>query len=144
MNRDHARWHSPALDRDMELLVFGHAGARVLAFPTSMGRFYQWEDFGMVEALGQHLEQGWLQLYCVDSIDEETWYAKTTPPAERVRRHEQYERYLLEEVLPFSHDRNPNPYLDRRRRQLWRVPCRQSRAPSSRSGRSRARHERPL
>jgi len=111
MNRDHSHWHSPALDRDMELLVFGHAGARVLAFPTSMGRFYQWEDFGMVAALGQHLEQGWLQVYCVDSIDDESWYAKTTPPDERVRRHEQYERYLLDEVLPYSRDRNPNPYL---------------------------------
>jgi esterase/lipase superfamily enzyme len=111
MNREYHRWHSAALDRDMELLVFGHGGARVLAFPTSMGRFYQWEDFGMIEALGEHLEQGWLQLYCVDSVDEKTWYARTTHPSERVRRHVQYERYLLDEVLPFSKDRNSNPYL---------------------------------
>ncbi len=111
MNREYHRWHSAALDRDMELLVFGHAGARALVFPTSMGRFFQWEDFGMVEALGPHLEQGALQLICVDSIDAETWYARTTPPAERVRRHEQYERYVLAEVLPFSKERNPNPYL---------------------------------
>ncbi len=62
MNREYHRWHSASLDRDMELLVFGHAGARVLVFPTSMGRFFQWEDFGMIAALGQHLEDGWLQL----------------------------------------------------------------------------------
>ena len=39
------------------MLVFGHAGARVLVFPTSMGRFFQWEDSGMITALGDQLEQ---------------------------------------------------------------------------------------
>ena len=47
MNREYHRWYSRSLDRDMELLVFGHTGARVLVFPTSMGRFFQWEDSGM-------------------------------------------------------------------------------------------------
>lgn len=44
----------------MELLVFGHAGARVVVFPTSQGRFFQWEDMGMMDTLGEHLERGWI------------------------------------------------------------------------------------
>jgi len=40
MHRAYHRWHSPSLGRDMELLVYGHAGARVLVFPTSQGRFF--------------------------------------------------------------------------------------------------------
>jgi esterase/lipase superfamily enzyme len=111
MNREYHRWFSPSLGRDMELLVFGHAGARVLAFPTSMGRFYQWEDFGMVGALHEHLEQGWIQLFCVDSVDGESWYARHIPPEDRARRHEQYDRYLDAEVLPFSAERNANPFV---------------------------------
>src|SRR5579859_1272348 len=95
----------------MELLVFGHAGARVIAFPTSMGRFYQWEDFGLVGALREHLERGWIQLYCVDSVDAESWYAKQKPPAERARRHNQYDRYILDEVLPYSAGRNGTPFV---------------------------------
>ena len=51
MNREYHRWYSPSLGHDMELLVFGHAGARVIVFPTSMGRFFQWEDFGMIGEL---------------------------------------------------------------------------------------------
>ena len=94
----------------MELLVFGHGGARVLAFPTSMGRPWDWEDRGMIAALGEQLERGWIQLFCVDSADAESWYAKSRPPSERVARHEQYERYILDEVLPFS-SRNENPFL---------------------------------
>lgn len=95
----------------MELLIFGHAGARALVFPTSMGRFYEWEDRGMVGAVSEHLERGWLQMYCVDSIDGESWYARNRHPAERARRHLDYEAYLLREVLPLSMHRNPNPYL---------------------------------
>ena len=95
----------------MDLLVFGHTGARVLVFPTSMGKFHEWEDRGMIAALGEHLERGWLQLYCVDSVDAESWYAKWKHPHDRAVRHGDYERYLLNEVLPLSWQRNPNPYL---------------------------------
>jgi esterase/lipase superfamily enzyme len=109
--REHHAWHSPALGRSMELLVFGHAGARVLVFPTSMGRFFEWEDRGMVAALGEHLDRGWLQLYCVDSVDAESWYDKSRSPADRARRHVAYEAYLLHELLPFSFQRNPEPFL---------------------------------
>jgi esterase/lipase superfamily enzyme len=34
MNREYHRWYSHRLGRDMELLIFGHAGAKVLVFPT--------------------------------------------------------------------------------------------------------------
>src|SRR5437016_1420987 len=95
----------------MELLAFGHGGAPVLAFPTSMGRFYEWEDFGMVATLAHHLEQGWVQLYCVDSVDGESWYNHYVPGAVRGARHTQYERYLLEEVLPFVRGQNPTAFL---------------------------------
>ncbi len=110
-NREYQRWHSPSLSRDMELLVLGHGGARVLVFPTSMGRFFEWEDRGMPDALGEHLRNGWVQLFCVDSVDQESWYATWKSPGDRAWRHVQYERYLLDEVLPFTTHRNPNPFL---------------------------------
>jgi esterase/lipase superfamily enzyme len=111
MNREYHRCFSPSLERDMEMLVFGHAGARVLAFPTSMGRFFQWEDSGMITALGDQLEQGQLQLFCVDSVDEESWYAKWKQPSDRAWRQTQYNYYLVNEVLPLTRQYNPNPYL---------------------------------
>jgi esterase/lipase superfamily enzyme len=95
----------------MELLLFGHAGARVLIFPTSKGRFFEWEDRGMMDALGEHLAQGWLQIFCVDSYDAESWYAWWKHPGERAWRQELYDRYLLNEVIPFTVHRNANPFL---------------------------------
>jgi esterase/lipase superfamily enzyme len=111
MHRNYHRWHSAALGRDMELLVFGHGGARVVVFPTSMGRFFDWENRGLVATLGKHLERGWLQLYCVDSVDAESWYDHGKAVTERARRHDQYDRYLLTEVLPFSEQQNADPFL---------------------------------
>jgi esterase/lipase superfamily enzyme len=110
MHRQHHRWWSPSLNRPMDLLEFGHGGARVIAFPTSMGSFFEWEDRGMIDALRWHLENGFLHLTCVSSVDTESWYADDHPYY-RVRRHRQYDSYLLNEVLPFTWSRNSNPYV---------------------------------
>lgn len=100
MNREYVRAFSHALGREMELLRFGHAGRTLLVFPTSQGRFYQWEDFGLVAGIADFIDSGAVQLVCVDSVDAESWYAKDRPPAERVARHLQYESYIVEEVMP--------------------------------------------
>jgi esterase/lipase superfamily enzyme len=111
MNREYHKWYSPLLQRDMELLVFGHAGVPIMVFPTSQGRFYQYEDFGMIAAIAQRYQSGALQAFCVDSVDSESWYNKSVHPHDRIRRHLRYERYLLQEVLPFIRTRNSSPQL---------------------------------
>src|SRR5271169_6864177 len=100
MNREYHKAYSQELHRDMEALVYGHAGMPILVFPSSMGRFFEYEDRGMIGTLWQKIEQGHLQLFCVDSIDGESWYNKGLHPHDRVARHIQYENYVLFEVLP--------------------------------------------
>lgn len=109
MKREYHRWHSPHLGRDMEILVFGHAGAKVLVFPTRDGRFYEYENIGIVRSLAHKLDDGQLQLFCVDSIDHDSVYCFWKHPAERIRRHAQFEAYVLNEVLPFMASVNPHP-----------------------------------
>ncbi len=111
MHHEHVAWLSPTLNREMHMEVFGHAGARVLAFPTTMGSCYEWRDRHMHEVLGDHLENGWIQLYCVDHVHDESWYNKYLHPGARAWRHLQYDRYLHDEVLPFTESRNPNPFV---------------------------------
>ena len=100
MDREYQHRSSRPLGREMELLHFGHAGRPVIVFPTSQGRFYQWEDFGMVGFLAGRLASGQLSLWCLDSVDAESWYAEGRAPEDRVERHLEYERYVLDEVLP--------------------------------------------
>jgi len=108
MNREYHKWWSDKLQRDMELLVFGHAGAKVLVFPTRDGRFYEYEKLGMVAALKHKIEQGHLQLYCIDAIYTESFYCWWAHPSERIKRHIAFEDYVLNEVLPFMHKNNPH------------------------------------
>lgn len=109
MNREYHKWFSPSLHRDMELLVFGHSGAKVLAFPTRDGRFYEFENLGIIDILRDKIQTGYIQLYCVDSIDQDAFYASWQHPANRIRRHQQFESYLLHEVLPFMAVKNDYP-----------------------------------
>jgi esterase/lipase superfamily enzyme len=109
MNREYHCWQSPRLERHMELLVFGHAGAKVLVFPTRFGRFFESENLGIVEALAPKIQAGHIQLYCVDSIDNETFYCQWRHPADRILRYIQFEEYILNEVLPFMANKNPHP-----------------------------------
>ncbi len=111
MNRQYHCWDSPHLRREMQTLVFGHAGMRVLVFPTRVGRFYDYENWGLVGALRHPIESGHLQLYCVDSVDADSFYCDWCRPADRIVSHERYESYLLEEVLPFSEKLNPGSAL---------------------------------
>ncbi|MEA3212122.1 MAG: hypothetical protein QOE70_5179 [Chthoniobacter sp.] len=107
MKREYYKWFSPALDRDMELLVFGDAGPRMLAFPSRKQRFFEYEEHGMVHSLRQPIEAGKLQLVCVDNVDAESLYCFEISPEQRIARHLQFERYILDEVLPFSEKANP-------------------------------------
>lgn len=101
MQRDYQVWHSHHLNRPMEFLWFGWAGRPVMLFPTSGGRFYENEDFGLVGVLAGKVEAGEIQLICVDSVDNQSWYNRSAHPADRVRRHEQYDRYLRHELVPY-------------------------------------------
>jgi esterase/lipase superfamily enzyme len=95
----------------MEMLAFGHAGSRVLAFPPSRHPFHDWEDRGLVASLAPHLDAGRLQLFCVDQVDAESWYGWGRHPADRARRYAQYHQYLIDEVVPFTCRENPGSEL---------------------------------
>lgn len=95
----------------MELLVFGHAGAKVLVFPTREGRFYDYENWGLVDALRPSIDAGHIRLFCVDGVDSESLYCRTAPPPARTLRHAQYESYILNEVIPFMLSENGVPSL---------------------------------
>jgi esterase/lipase superfamily enzyme len=95
----------------MEILIFGEAGPRLLVFPTRQQRFFEYENHGMVHSLRHAIKAGRLQVLCVDGVDNESFYNFDKAPQERLDRHQQYERYILEEVLPFFARRSPGQPL---------------------------------
>lgn len=106
MNIEYHKWWSPILNQDMELKVYGHTGKPLLVFPSMNGRFFEFEDFGMISAISWYLENGKVQAFTVDSIDAQTWTNESAHPAERGLRHLSYDRYISEEVVPFIRQKN--------------------------------------
>jgi esterase/lipase superfamily enzyme len=86
------------------VMAYGHWGRPVLAFPSEQGRCDQYEERGMVAAIADLLEAGRVKLYCVDSWDSGTWHDHSAPLEERARRHGDYERWIVERVVPFIRD----------------------------------------
>jgi esterase/lipase superfamily enzyme len=94
-------WFSDALGHDMALKAYGHAGRPLLAFPSLAGRYWDFEAWGMVEACAEFIDSGRVRLIAVDGIDWQSWANTSASPADRARRHEDYDRYVSAEVVPF-------------------------------------------
>ncbi len=84
------------------MLVFGDRGYPVILFPTSMGRYYQNKDFHLIDSVRWYVEEGLVKIYCIDSIDEQSWYNKGIHPADRAKTHAAYDRMLDQELAPWA------------------------------------------
>jgi esterase/lipase superfamily enzyme len=101
----HHELHSPAIGATGSVVAYGHYGRPVLAFPAERGRAWDWQEQGMIGAVGELLEAGRVKLYCVDSFDAASWSNPELPLEERARRHARYESWILDQVVPFiQHD----------------------------------------
>lgn len=99
MKEEYFKWYSPTLSRDIEMLVFGHAGYPVIVFPSTMGRYHESKDFKLIDSAKWFIDQGMIQIYCPDSIDKDSWYNKGIHPADRVKNHIWYDKFIMEEVV---------------------------------------------
>ena len=82
--------YSPAIGAAGRVAVYGHYGRPVVVFPSEGGNAFDFQDRGMIEAVGHLLEAGRVKLYCVDAFDS----------GER----SQYESWVIDQVAPFVHD----------------------------------------
>ena len=105
MNVEYHKYWSTCLAQDMEFKVYGHAGKPVLVFPSMAGRFYDFEDYGMIEAVSGFIDAGQFQFFTVDSVDRQSWANWNLPPAERALRHEDYDHYIVQEIGPYVRQR---------------------------------------
>jgi len=104
MHTEYYKEYSPILGRDMECKVYGHGGRPVLFIPCQNGRFYDFENYKMTDAWAPWIESGQVTVFAIDTIDTETWSAKDGDPYLRIRRHEQWMKFIVDELSPFIRD----------------------------------------
>lgn len=110
METQYFKQYSHALDREMECKVYGYAGRPVLYIPCQDGRFFDFENFSMTDVWSPWINSGQVMVFAIDTIDKETWSNENGDPRWRICRHEQWMRYITDEMVPFmrnlANDRN--------------------------------------
>jgi esterase/lipase superfamily enzyme len=115
MHIEYHKLFSPHLNQDFELKVYGHDGHPLVVFPSQDGRFFDFENFGMIDAVSRHLNQGTLRLFSLDGRDWEHWTNNSAHPHDRAKRYADYDAAILFDILPFirshSHLRHPRDII---------------------------------
>ena len=110
MRSEYFKHYSYNLNRDMEFKIFGHAGIIFLVFPAQDGRFFDYENFQMIDAASYYIENGLVRFCCVDSIDKESWSDVNGDESYRAGMMEAYFRYINDELYPYLYELNKVVY----------------------------------
>ncbi len=103
MKREYYKQHSDVLGEDMSMLVYGEGGYPVIAFQAQDAKSNNFEDFGMIDVLAPYIEDGRIQVFSVDNLDEESWSDEGGDKAARAWRQEEYFKFVTDELIPRVH-----------------------------------------
>lgn len=103
MNREIHSWWSPSLSKHMETVVYGHYGFALLMFPTAAADYLEYERFQVIDAIAPFIDAGRVKVFSINSINMESWLNKDMHPAHRAIRQQQFNEYVVNEVVPFIH-----------------------------------------
>ena len=100
MDIEYKREYSRCLKRDMEYKVYGKEGLPCIFFPCQNGRFYDFENFGILDILWNYIMDGKIQVFTPDCIDIESWSNDQALPRQRMEQQERWYHYITEEFVP--------------------------------------------
>ena len=109
MHRDHHRWYSNRLSREMGVSIYGNYGGPILAFPTSMGDEFEQEGQKMIQTLSPYIEAGRIRIFCINGVQSDSFSNKGAHPFHRSWMQAQYDAYVANEVFPFIDDQCKTP-----------------------------------
>ena len=72
MRREIHQWHSPSLNKNMEIAVYGHYGFGLLMLPTAGADYLEYERFQMIDVISKYINEGKLKVFSVNSINSES------------------------------------------------------------------------
>lgn len=101
MHREIHGWHSPRLHKHMDLAVYGHYGMALLLIPTAAADFLEYERFQLINSIAPFINSGKIKVFSINSINRESWLNDHMHPRDKSIRHQQFNGYVLEEVIPF-------------------------------------------
>jgi len=94
-------WHSPSLNRNMEIVTYGHHGFPLLMFPTAAADYLEYERFYVIEVIRQYIEASKVKVFSINSINRRGWLNPNIHPHEKAIRQVEYNKYIVDEVVPY-------------------------------------------
>ncbi|SDC50637.1 esterase family protein [Niabella drilacis] len=101
MNKHISSWFSPSLQKEMPIVSYGSYGTVLLLVPTAGADYLEYERFQLIDSLAPFIDAGKLKVYSIDSVNNESWLNKHMDHWDKAQRHEQWNTYVYNEVLPF-------------------------------------------
>ena len=101
MHRSITSWFSPSLQKDMPIVTYGTYGFSLLMVPTAGADFLEYERFQLIIELAPFINSGKCKVFSVDSINKESWMNNDMQGEHKAIRHNQYNQYIYNEVIPF-------------------------------------------
>jgi esterase/lipase superfamily enzyme len=101
MQRHITSWYSPALNREMPVASYGHYGFAVLMIPTAAADYLEYERFQLIDSLRPMIESGKFRVFSIESMNKESWMNYDMVPEHKAIRHNQFNEYVFNEVVPF-------------------------------------------
>ncbi|HYP26006.1 MAG TPA: alpha/beta hydrolase-fold protein [Blastocatellia bacterium] len=101
MHRFTDQWHSPSLNRTMEIVTYGHFGFPLLMFPTAAADYLEYERFQVIDAIKDFIESGKVKVFSINSINRSSWLNDKVHPRDKARRQVEYNNYITNEVVPY-------------------------------------------
>ena len=99
MRIEYRRQYSSYLGKEMEYKIYGHGGKPVIFIPCQSGRFYDFENFKMIDHWAKWIEEGRCTVFAVDAIDDIAWGAVGADNRWRIENHERWYNYVVEEFV---------------------------------------------
>src|SRR5690242_18221995 len=101
MNRQLTSWFSPSVNKEMPIAVYGHYGFVLLLIPTAAADYLEYERFQLIDSIAPFIESGKVKVFSINSLNNESWMNNEMLPEHKGIRHNQFNQYIFEEVIPF-------------------------------------------
>src|SRR4030095_3247606 len=101
MKRQLASWYSPALNKEMPIAQYGDYGFALLLIPTAAADYLEYERFQLIDYLAPYIKSGKVKVFSVNSMNNESWMNNEMLGEHKAIRHNQFNDYIYNEVVPF-------------------------------------------
>jgi len=101
MHRQINSWYSERLGKEMPIATYGYYGFALLLVPTAAADYLEYERFHLLDALQPFIDGGKVKVFSINSINNESWLNNEMHPKGKAIRHQQFNSYVYEEVIPF-------------------------------------------